>query len=72
MTAEFIRRVGILCQPFIPSSAGKLLDILAVPHKARSFADIEEGGALDPGALLPAPQPIFPRYVEPETQQAEA
>jgi methionyl-tRNA synthetase len=63
VTAEVIRRVGILCQPFIPGSAGKLLDILAVPADKRDFADLA-GGSLVPGAELPAPQPIFPRYVE--------
>lgn len=44
-TAETIRRIGILCQPFIPGSAAKLLDLLAVPEdKLRTFANI---GAAD-------------------------
>src|SRR5690606_23762120 len=30
-TAETLRRIGLLCQPFIPGSAAKLLDLLAVP-----------------------------------------
>ncbi|WP_281059391.1 NAD(+) diphosphatase [Mesorhizobium sp. M2A.F.Ca.ET.037.01.1.1] len=30
-TAELVRRVALLCQPFIPGSAAKLLDLLAVP-----------------------------------------
>ena len=63
-TAEVIRRVGILCQPYIPGSAGKLLDILAVPEGERSFAHVAEAHALVPGTTLPAPQPVFPRYVE--------
>ena len=45
-TAETIRRVAILCQPYIPGSAGKLLDLLAVPADKRSFADIAEADAL--------------------------
>ncbi|MDR6634966.1 methionyl-tRNA synthetase [Phyllobacterium sp. 1468] len=65
VTAEVIRRVGILCQPFIPGSAAKLLDILAVPADKRDFADLKDG-KLIPGTDLPAPQPIFPRYVEAE------
>jgi len=63
-TAEVIRRVGILCQPYIPGSAGKLLDILAVPEGERSFAHVAEAHALVPGIVLPTPQPVFPRYVE--------
>src|SRR5690606_32030589 len=34
-TAETIRRVAILCQPYIPGSAEKLLDLLAVPADRR-------------------------------------
>ena len=65
-TAEVIRRVGILCQPFIPGSAAKLLDLLAVEEGARGFDRIDTLEALVPGAPLPPPQPVFPRYVEPE------
>lgn len=63
-TAEVIRRVGLLCQPFIPGSAAKLLDLLAVAEDSRDFAHVAEGHALVPGTALPAPQPVFPRYVE--------
>ena len=31
VTAEVIRQVAILAQPFMPASAGKLLDLLGVP-----------------------------------------
>ena len=65
-TAEIIRRVGILCQPFIPGSAAKLLDLLAVDEGERGFDRVDTLEALAPGAALPAPQPVFPRYVEPE------
>ncbi len=65
-TAEVIRRVGILCQPFIPGSAARLLDLLAVGEDARGFDRIDTLEALAPGAPLPPPQPVFPRYVEPE------
>ncbi|MEO5323513.1 methionine--tRNA ligase [Mesorhizobium sp. CC13] len=65
-TAEVIRRVGIMCQPFIPGSATKLLDLLDVSE--RDFAHVDEKHALVPGAALPAPQPVFPRYVEPAAE----
>jgi len=61
-TAEIIRRVAILCQPFMPGSSAKLLDLLAVPEDARSFAALDE--ALTAGTALPAPAGVFPRYVE--------
>ncbi|MCK0197808.1 methionine--tRNA ligase [Ancylobacter sp. 6x-1] len=66
ITAEVIRQVGILAQPIIPVSAGKLLDLLAVPADARSFAALGGAGRLTPGTALPAPVGVFPRYVEPE------
>jgi methionyl-tRNA synthetase len=62
VTAEVLRIVGILAQPYVPDSAAKLLDILAVPASERTFADL--GKRLVPGTPLPAPKPIFPRYVE--------
>ncbi|MDR7032567.1 methionine--tRNA ligase [Mesorhizobium sp. BE184] len=63
-TAEVIRRVGILCQPYIPGSAARLLDTLAVREEERSFAHVVDAHALVAGTPLPAPQPVFPRYVE--------
>ncbi|WP_406871754.1 methionine--tRNA ligase [Aminobacter sp. P9b] len=65
-TAEVIRRVGIMCQPFIPGSASKLLDLLAVTD--RDFVHVDAVHALVSGAPLPAPQPVFPRYVEQATE----
>jgi methionyl-tRNA synthetase len=66
VTAEVIRQVGILTQPFVPASAAKLLDLLAVPENERDFAQLGGGKRLAPGAKLPPPAPVFPRYVEPE------
>ncbi len=65
-TAEVLRAVGILVQPFIPSAAARLLDLLAVAPEARNLAAIGPDHRLAPGTALPAPSPIFPRYVEPE------
>jgi len=65
-TAEAVRRIGILCQPFIPGSAAKLLDLLALGVEARQFDQISDRHALASGTALPTPQPVFPRYVEQE------
>src|SRR5690606_7761612 len=59
-TAEVLRRIGILCQPFIPGSAAKLLDLLSVAPEAREFSQLTHGHALVPGTALPAPTAIFP------------
>lgn len=66
VTAEVLRVVAIMVQPFVPSAAAKLLDLLAVPADKRSFAEIGPEGRLEAGRELPAPVPIFPRYVEAE------
>ena len=81
-TLEVLRIVAILLQPVMPASMNKLLDLLAVPPDERDFHDLEvwtediEVGEpfwriraphrLKPGALLPPPAPVFPRYIEPE------
>ncbi|TJY68861.1 methionine--tRNA ligase [Arthrobacter sp. CAU 1506] len=64
VTLEVLRIVSILIQPVMPTSAGKLLDVLGQHDDgARDFAAI--GSALVPGTSLPAPTPIFPKYEEP-------
>jgi methionyl-tRNA synthetase len=64
VTAEVLRMVGVLIQPYVPASAAKLLDVLAVPEATRGFACF--GERLASGTSLPAPQPIFPRFIEEE------
>jgi methionyl-tRNA synthetase len=59
---ETLRRVGLLLQAFMPTTMGKLLDQLAVPSEKRGAAAWD--GALAPGTALPAPQGLFPRFVE--------
>jgi methionyl-tRNA synthetase len=67
VTAEVIRQVAILCQPFVPEAAGKLLDMLGVPVAERDFSRLgDESKRLAPGTALPPPAPVFPRYVEPD------
>lgn len=60
--AEITRHLAILMQPFVPGSAAKMLDQLAVPADARSFAHLGPDHALTGGTVLPAPAPVFPRY----------
>jgi methionyl-tRNA synthetase len=64
-TAEVVRQVAILAQPFMPQAAARLLDLLAVPANRRDFAALGEGGRLAGNVALPAPTAVFPRYVEP-------
>jgi methionyl-tRNA synthetase len=73
VTIETLRIAAILLQPIMPASMGRLLDFLAVPPTARDFAALGQAagrldapGRLEPGAALPPPTPVFPRYVEPE------
>lgn len=64
MLCEAIRRVAILTQPFMPAASEKLLDQLGVPSDERSFVALEVGHRLTPGTPLPAPQGVFPRFIE--------
>ncbi len=67
-TAEVLRMVGLLIQPYVPQSAAKLLDLLSVPIDKRSFENF--GDRLVSGTALPAPVPVFPRFVEEEAKPA--
>ena len=66
VTAEVLRQVAIMAQPFMPGSAGKLLDLLAVPAGERQFNELGGGHRIAAGSVLPPPIPIFPRYVDSE------
>ena len=66
VTAEVLRQVALLAQPFVPAAAAKLLDLLAVPAAARSFTELAPGRRIESGVTLPSPAPVFPRYVEVE------
>ena len=65
VTAEVVRQIAILAQPAMPAASAKLLDILGIPDEidSRNFAAL--GTRIRPGTLLPAPAPVFPRYIEP-------
>jgi len=66
VTAEVLRAVGILAQPFVPMAAAKLLDLLAIPPEGRVLAAVGPEHRLVAGTALPQPAPIFPRYIEAE------
>jgi methionyl-tRNA synthetase len=69
VTAEVIRQIGILTQPYMPEASAKLLDLLSLPEDARDFASLAV--RLKAGSQLPPPAPVFPRYVEPK-EEADA
>ncbi len=68
VTADVVRQIGILLQPFMPDSAAKLLDLIAIPSDKRDFAALGEAGRLVAGTPLEAPKPVFPRYVAPTVE----
>jgi methionyl-tRNA synthetase len=65
VTAEVVRQIAILAQPAMPAASAKLLDLLGIPNEtaSRNFAAL--GRRIKPGTVLPAPVPVFPRYIEP-------
>lgn len=65
-TIESLRVIALLCQPFIPAAADQLLDLLGVKANERGLSHATPEHRLFPDVDLPAPAPIFPRYVEPE------
>jgi len=75
VTIETLRIAAILLQPVMPGSMSALLDLLGVSPEARAFTAVDAGAKvgefdaphrLEPGRALPAPSPVFPRYVETE------
>jgi methionyl-tRNA synthetase len=61
--ADVLRVIGIVLQPFMPDSMARMLDQLGVPKDARQLASL--GTQVADDTPLPAPQGVFPRYVEP-------
>ena len=63
--AEVIRRLALVTLAFMPDASEKILDQLAVPGDARSLVSFEEvASALQPGAALPPPSGVFPRFAD--------
>ena len=69
---EVIRQVAVLVQPVMPGSASRLLDGLGVAENERDFSFLGTDGRLKSGTALPAPTPVFPRYVQPDPEQEGA
>jgi methionyl-tRNA synthetase len=63
VTAEVVRQIAILAQAAMPEAMAKMLDILGIDEDARDFAALAE--RIKPNTVLPAPVPVFPRYIEP-------
>jgi len=72
VTAECVRQFAILASPVMPESCDKLLDLLAVPQDRRTFDCLGQKGRLTAGTMIPEPQGIFPRYVDPSEEPAKA
>jgi methionyl-tRNA synthetase len=70
VTAETIRRLAILVQPYVPHSAPLLLDQLGVAAEDRTFAALAPDAMLKGGTPIAPPKPVFPRYVEEEVRAA--
>ncbi len=69
VTAEVLRMVGIMIQPYVPHAAARLLDLLAVPAGTRSFAGFDK--TMTEATPLPPPMPVFPRFVEEAASEAK-
>jgi methionyl-tRNA synthetase len=61
-TVDVIRRAAIASLAFVPGSATRILDMLAVPEDRRALADAVAGDALTAGTMLPPPEPVFRKF----------
>ncbi len=57
---EIIRVVGILLQPFMPDSANRILNLIALSADKRSFSHLKT--PLISGVAIIEPKGVFPRY----------
>lgn len=65
ITADTVRRLAIPMLAFVPASANRLLDQLAVPPESRTLADAAKANSLLTGTELPVPQGVFARLEKP-------
>jgi methionyl-tRNA synthetase len=62
-TADVVRRCAIAAQPFVPQSAAKVLDLLAVPEDERLLQHaLDPDLAVPAGTVLPPPEPVFRKF----------
>lgn len=64
VTAEIVRQISLLLQPFMPDSTAKLLDQLKIPESSRDFTYLGKKGRIKGGVIIDKPEGVFPRYVE--------
>lgn len=62
LLADVIRKIAIVMQPFVPTSANQILDQLCVSENSREFACLKDDFSLAAGTILPKPFGVFPRY----------
>jgi methionyl-tRNA synthetase len=62
VTAEVIRRLAIPALAFVPHSAGRFLDSLSVGRSKWLIEFANGSGRLEPGTMLPVPEPVFKRF----------
>ncbi len=58
--SESLRIISILLQPFMPTKAAQILDILGVAENRRSFDDAKVGADLDYGEPVNIDRALFP------------
>ena len=62
-TADVVRRCAIAAQAFVPASAAKILDLLAVPVNERTLAHaLDVDLVVVAGTVLPPPEPVFKKF----------
>jgi len=62
-TADVVRRAAIAALPFVPQSAAKMLDLLAVPADQRTLAiALDPDSGIAPQTTLPPPEPVFRKF----------
>lgn len=65
VTADTVRRIAIPMLAFVPASAARLLDQLAVPANLRTLSDARVANSLLTNTDLPVPQGVFARLEKP-------
>jgi methionyl-tRNA synthetase len=65
-TADVVRRAAIAAQPFVPGSASKMLDALAVPADERQLTHALRATGIPAGTALPPPEPVFKKFELPK------
>ena len=68
VSAEVVRQLAILLQPYVPAGTERMLNLLAVPPAERKFSFLGEVGRLKSGTELPVPEGVFPKYFPPKEE----